>query len=280
MNEPESLQQAGRTCVLYKGRKFSFFAGCDYFRLSSHPEIIRAVTAGLKKYGLNVAASRVTTGNHALYGELERALARFFGAPAALLVSNGYASNAVVAQTLRNDFSHVVIDAKAHVSLRDASRLFSCPVLEFKTRDPAGLRRVLSKAGRNIKPILLTDAVFTGESEIAPVREYLKIIGPRGMILLDDAHGTGVIIPTHVTRSPIGQIDVAFDAIGDDPERTVDLLGRIVPMVLSIVGNRTETEMRRRGNPFVIDLRSVVAQLRNIGTHHGVVVFRLIQEAS
>jgi 8-amino-7-oxononanoate synthase len=193
MKEPESGQQVGRTCVLFHRRQFSYFAGCDYFRLSSHPQVIKAIATGLKKYGLNVAASRITTGNHALYRELEAALARFFGAPAALLASNGYASNSVVAQTLRGDFSHVIIDAKAHVSLRDASRLFECPVLEFKHRDPADLRRVLSRAGRNIKPILLTDGVFTYEGEIAPLREYLKILGPRGMILLDDAHSAGVI---------------------------------------------------------------------------------------
>jgi len=40
---------------------------------------------------------------------------------------------------------------------------------------------------------LLTDGVFTYEGEVAPLREYLKIIGPHGRILLDDAHGAGVI---------------------------------------------------------------------------------------
>ena len=171
----------------------SFFAGCDYFRLTKRPEIIRAVRGGLEKYGLNVAASRVTTGDHVLYRELENALARFFAAPAALLVSNGYASNSVVAQTLRGAFSHVVIDAKAHVSLRDASRFFDCPILEFRSRDPADFRRVLAGAGGSIKPILLTDGVFTDDGEIAPLAEYLKILGPHGVILLDDAHGAGVI---------------------------------------------------------------------------------------
>jgi 7-keto-8-aminopelargonate synthetase-like enzyme len=196
MKEPESLQQVGRTFVIFKKRKFSYFAGCDYFRLASHPEVMRAVTTGLKKYGLNVAASRVTTGNHALFRELEAALARFFGAPAALLVANGYATNSVVAQTLRDDFSHVVMDAKAHVSLRDASRLFSGRVLEFKTRDPADLRRVLAGAGRNIKPIVLTNGVFAQDGEIAPLREYLEILkelAPRGRVLLDDAHGAGIV---------------------------------------------------------------------------------------
>ncbi len=193
MKEPEPLQQVGRTCVLFRSREFSYFAGCDYFRLASHPEVMRAVTAGLEKYGLNVAASRVTTGNHALYRKVENALARFFAAPAALLVSSGYASNSVVAQTLRDDFSHVIIDAKAHVSLRDASRFFSCPILEFKSRDAGDLRRVLAGAGGKIKPILLTDGVFTYEGEVAPLPEYLEILGPQGMILLDDAHGAGVL---------------------------------------------------------------------------------------
>jgi 7-keto-8-aminopelargonate synthetase-like enzyme len=171
----------------------SYFTGCDYFRLSTHPEIIRAVTIGLEKYGLNVAASRVTTGNHALYGKLEAALARFFAAPAALLVSSGYASNSVAAQALCHAFSHVLIDANAHVSLRDAARFFDCPILEFKNCDPHDLRRALAGAGLNIKPILLTDGVFTHDVKVAPLGEYQKILGPKGVMLVDDAHGAGVI---------------------------------------------------------------------------------------
>jgi 7-keto-8-aminopelargonate synthetase-like enzyme len=161
--------------------------------MASRPEVIQAAAMGLKKYGLNVAASRITTGNHALYRELETALAKFFGAPAALLASNGYVSNSVVAQALRRDFSRVLIDAAAHVSLRDASRIFDCPILEFKNCDPADLGRVLAGSGRNLKPILLTDGVFTHDVKVAPLAEYLKILGPRGMILLDDAHGAGIL---------------------------------------------------------------------------------------
>jgi 7-keto-8-aminopelargonate synthetase-like enzyme len=193
MSEPESLPQVGRTGVHYQGRTLTYFAGCDYFRMASAPSVLKAVTTGLKKYGLNVAASRVTTGNHALYGELEKTLSRYFGAPAALVVSNGYSTNGVVAQALRGEFSHVLIDAKAHVSLRDASRLFDCPVLEFKSRDAADLRRALARCGARSRPILLTDGVYTYESDVAPLRDYLRALGPKGMILLDDAHGAGVL---------------------------------------------------------------------------------------
>src|SRR5258706_155532 len=92
------LQQMDRTHVLSQGRKLSYFGGCDYFRLASHPAVLRAVRAGLERFGLNVAASRLTTGNHRLYEQLERELAYFFHAERAVLVANGYLTNLVVTQ--------------------------------------------------------------------------------------------------------------------------------------------------------------------------------------
>src|SRR5712664_1592648 len=123
MTEPEPLQQVERTFVRFRGRKLSYFSGCDYFRLSSHPQVIAALKEGVEKYGLNVAASRLTTGNHVLYEQLEQRLAGFFGAENALLVSGGYATNLIVAQALAGSFSHAIVDEKAHPSLWDAARV-------------------------------------------------------------------------------------------------------------------------------------------------------------
>jgi 7-keto-8-aminopelargonate synthetase-like enzyme len=192
MLEPEPLQQIQRTYVRFKGRKFSYFAGCDYFRLASHPAVVRAFQEGARRHGLNVAASRLTTGNHRAYQQLEQTLTAFFEAPAALLVSNGYAANAIVAQAMQNDFSLAVIDARAHSSLRDASRFLRCPVHAFRHRDPEALARVLAKGGRNKKTILLTDGVFAHDGEIAPLGRYLEVLTPGAVILLDDAHAAGV----------------------------------------------------------------------------------------
>ena len=57
------LQQVNRTYVRQRGRTLSYFGGCDYFRLASHPSVLAAVREGLQRYGLNVAASRRTSGN-------------------------------------------------------------------------------------------------------------------------------------------------------------------------------------------------------------------------
>ena len=80
----EALQQVDATHVLWRGRKLLYFGGCDYLRLSRHPTVIRAVHVGLERFGLNVAASRKTTGNHPLYETAEKAIAEYFGCERAL----------------------------------------------------------------------------------------------------------------------------------------------------------------------------------------------------
>ncbi len=72
MHEPEPLQQLDRNFVRWRGRKLVYFSGCDYFRLARHPAVLRAAADGLKTFGLNVAASRLTTGHHKIYEMLER----------------------------------------------------------------------------------------------------------------------------------------------------------------------------------------------------------------
>ena len=140
-----------------------------------------------------MAASRCTTGNHALYLELEKQSAKFFGAEAAVLVSTGYVTNLAVAQTLAGEFSHVLLDNSTHVAQADAANLFNCPVLKFKHRDVADFKRNLKRCGRGARPVVLTDGLFSYEGAVAPLRAYLKLLPRDGLVVVDDAHGAGTI---------------------------------------------------------------------------------------
>lgn len=191
--EPEPLQQVNRTHVLFRGRKLLYFSGCDYFRLSSDPEVQAALVSGLRRCGLSVAASRLTSGNHRLYRQLETALARFFGAKDALLVSSGYMTNLVVAQALAGTFSHALLDEKCHGSLKDAAAMLEVPVVQFRHRDPSDLERAVRRCGPECRLILLTDGMFSQDGSVAPLRHYLNILPPDAVILVDDAHGAGVL---------------------------------------------------------------------------------------
>ncbi|MDB6023795.1 MAG: Aminotransferase class [Verrucomicrobiales bacterium] len=193
MPEPLPLQQIDRTYVRFGKRKLSYFAGCDYFRLASHPLVLKAVGDGLKKFGLNVAASRLTTGHHAIYDTLEQEIAAFFASETAVLISSGYMTNLVAAQALKGTFSHVLIDEKAHPSLADASTFLDCPILKLQHRSPEDLRRITQRLGKGIRPILLTDGMFSHDGGIAPLQAYQKILSRDSWMLVDDAHGAGTL---------------------------------------------------------------------------------------
>jgi 7-keto-8-aminopelargonate synthetase-like enzyme len=193
MKEPEPLQQVDRTFVRAHGRKLSYFSGCDYFRLSSHPAVLTALETGARRYGLNVAASRLTTGNHLLYGELEHQIVDFFRAQDTLLTSTGYAANLVAAQALSGGCSHALVDEKAHPSLADAARFLECPVLRFKHRDAEDAARVIHRCGPRSKIILLTDGMFSHDGSCAPLAEYKRALPRDAVMLVDDAHGAGVL---------------------------------------------------------------------------------------
>ncbi|HWW02636.1 MAG TPA: pyridoxal phosphate-dependent aminotransferase family protein [Candidatus Acidoferrum sp.] len=248
MTEPAPLQQIDRTYVRFRGRKLSYFSGCDYFRLSSRPGVIAALQAGARRFGLNVAASRLTTGNHALYGELERRLARFFGAPDALLVSSGYLTNLVVAQALAGNFSHALLDDQSHPSLADAARFLECPVLRFRHLDPDSVAASVRRCGPGASLLLLTDGMFSHNGSVAPLAAYLKALPRDGVMLVDDAHAAGVLGKRGrgslehdgVSRSRIIQtitLSKAFGAFGGAILGTAALRRRIIDRSPMLIGS-------------------------------------------
>ncbi len=193
---PEPLRLLDDTHLRLAGRRLIFFAGSDYYRLSRHPDVRAAARDVLERDGLGVAASRLTTGNHPLYAELEDWLAHFFDAPAALLVHAGYAANPITAQALAGEVTHVLLDTRAHAGLRDAAGLVGCPVREYAHRDAADLRRRLRRLPAGARPLVLTDGLFARDGSLAPLPEILDMLPARGRVLLDDAHGAGVLGPT------------------------------------------------------------------------------------
>ena len=75
------------------GRRLLSFSCNDYLNLSQHPDVIAAAIDATARYGVGAGASRLVTGNHPLYGELESRLARLKGTEAACVFGSGYLAN-------------------------------------------------------------------------------------------------------------------------------------------------------------------------------------------
>ncbi|MBL9138619.1 MAG: aminotransferase class I/II-fold pyridoxal phosphate-dependent enzyme [Verrucomicrobiales bacterium] len=193
MHEPPVLQQIDETHVLHQGRSLVYFGGSDYLRLSWHPQVRAAMARGVEALGTNSAASRSTTGNLPVYGELESQLQRFFGTSSATLVSAGYMAPLVAAQALGPEHDAVLLDERVHACLHDAASLTGLPVRTFAHRDPAGLKRELNRANGQGRVLVMTDGLFSSTGDAAPLAEYLPMLARRGTLLVDDAHGVGVL---------------------------------------------------------------------------------------
>ena len=190
---PPRLETVGRTSVRWRGREWVGFSGCDYFRLSSDPEVVEAACGAARKFGLGVAASRRTTGNHPLYEELEAALAKFFGAEGALLLSNGYATGMAVAQACLGGFSEVLVDERAHGCIADVAPLFGAEPQSFTHRSAADAALKLARVGPDARVVLLTDGMFAHDGSVAPLAEYRRALPAGAWLVVDDAHGAGVL---------------------------------------------------------------------------------------
>jgi 8-amino-7-oxononanoate synthase len=179
--------------VTVDGRDFVAFCSNDYLGLASHPRLIEAARQGAARYGVGAGASHLILGHSMAHNDLENRLAAFAGFPRALLFSTGYLANigAVTALVGREDA--VFADRLNHASLNDAVLLSRAAFKRYPHLDLAALERLLAGSTAR-RRLIVTDAVFSMDGDIAPVPE-LVVLAERydAWLLLDDAHGFGVL---------------------------------------------------------------------------------------
>ena len=179
--------------VTVDGRDYVAFCSNDYLGLASHPRLIEAARQGAARYGVGAGASHLILGHSTAHTDLEDRLAAFAGFPRALLFSTGYLANigAVTALVGREDA--VFADRLNHASLNDAVLLSRAAFKRYPHLDLAALERLLAGSTAR-RRLIVTDAVFSMDGDIAPVPE-LVVLAERydAWLLLDDAHGFGVL---------------------------------------------------------------------------------------
>jgi 8-amino-7-oxononanoate synthase len=179
--------------VSIAGQNYLSFCSNDYLGLANHPELIEAVCEGAHQYGVGAGASHLIIGHHTSHHKLEEMLANFTGFPRALLFSSGYMANAGVVTALVGRGDEIYSDKLNHASLNDAAMLSHAKWIRYPHLDLAILEQRLSVSQANCK-LVITDAVFSMDGDIAPVTELLALCEKyNAWLLLDDAHGFGVL---------------------------------------------------------------------------------------
>ena len=177
------------------GRRLISFSCNDYLGLSAHPALMAAARAAIDRYGIGAGASRLVTGNHPLYGELEARLARLKGTAAACVFGSGYLANTGIVPALVGEGDLVAIDEWSHACLFAGARLSGATVARFRHNDLGHLRQVLTeRRARHPRAMVLTDGVFSMDGDLAPLAEMGRIARDHdAWLMADDAHGIGVV---------------------------------------------------------------------------------------
>ena len=181
--------------IVQNGRKFLSFSCNDYLNLSQHPKVKAAAVAAIEAFGVGAGASRLVTGNHPLFAELEARLAKLKGTEAACVFGSGYLANTGIIPALVRKTDLVLVDELAHACIWSGAELSGADVVSFKHNDVADAGNILAERRTNYRHALIaTDGVFSMDGDLAPLHDLAALAKAHDAWLMsDDAHGVGVV---------------------------------------------------------------------------------------
>ncbi|MDD2875791.1 MAG: aminotransferase class I/II-fold pyridoxal phosphate-dependent enzyme [Acidiphilium sp.] len=175
------------------GQRLISFSCNDYLNLSTHPGVIAASMAATRQYGAGAGASRLVTGDHPLYRDLELRLAALKSTGDAVVFGSGYLANTGIIPVLAGEGDAIFIDELAHACIWAGAKLSGAAVVMFRHNDLDHLASRLT-AQRWRHALIATDGVFSMDGDLAPIPALAALAAEHGAWLMtDDAHGVGVL---------------------------------------------------------------------------------------
>ena len=178
-------------------REVLAFCSNDYLGLASHPAVAAALARGARELGAGSGASPLISGHARAHQELED---RFAGVQSphipqcrSLLFATGYLANIGAITALADEDTEIFSEQLNHASLIDGVRLSGARRSVYPHADTAALGELL-RASTARRRLIVTDAVFSMDGDLAPLPALLALAEEHDAILfVDDAHGFGVL---------------------------------------------------------------------------------------
>ncbi len=206
--ELESMKQGGfygtiRTLespqgawVHIDGKKYLNLCSNNYLGLCNDPRLCAKVKECVGAFGVGPGAVRTIAGTMSLHLELEKKLAAFKGAEAAIVLQSGFCANLAAIPTLVPSADDIIFsDSLNHASIIDACKLSKAKVVRYEHSDMIDLRAKLEEyKGAVGRKLLITDGVFSMDGDVAKLPAIVDLCEEYGVIVaVDDAHGEGVL---------------------------------------------------------------------------------------
>jgi 8-amino-7-oxononanoate synthase len=167
----------------------------NYLGLTGDERVRQGALDALNRYGTGLTGSRFLNGTIGPHLELERELADWLDAEAALVFTTGHQANVGALGTILAPGDTVVADSGDHASILDGCILSRAKLRAFRHNRIDRLEHTLEKAQADGGGILVVvDGVFSMEGDVAPLREIADLCARFGArLMVDEAHALGVL---------------------------------------------------------------------------------------
>jgi glycine C-acetyltransferase len=189
------LESASAAESRFDGKDVINLASNNYLGLTTHPKLLEAAIAAVKRYGAGSGAVRTISGTMSLHLELEERIAAFKNVEACVVFQSGFAANAGTVSVILGPDDHIVSDELNHASIIDGCRLSRAKIHVFPHKDVSAAESILASlddAGG--KKLLISDGVFSMDGDIGLLPGLVAAAEKNGAIMMvDDAHSSGVL---------------------------------------------------------------------------------------
>lgn len=174
-------------------RHFVSLVSNDYLGFTQHHLVKKAAIAGIEKYGSGAGASPAIGGHYLFHQEIEDSIAAFFKRESAIVYSTGYTANSATLQALLKKEDLAILDMAVHASVYEGC--LTTNVKSFPHNNMDALERILKMSKDKYRTrMVIIDGVYSQDGDLAPLDKILELCRKYGAyIMVDDAHGTGVI---------------------------------------------------------------------------------------
>lgn len=169
------------------------FISNDYLDMSQRKETIAAGIEAIKKYGTGACAAQVIGGYLDIHQKLEKEIAAFVGQEDAILFSSGFGANAGILRALLGENDIALIDPYIHTSAM--AGLKGTNVKRIGHNDLEYLEKVLNEVKDKYQTkLVIIDGVYSQDGDLSKLPEIVALCQKNdAMLMLDDAHGIGVM---------------------------------------------------------------------------------------
>jgi len=173
------------------------FSSNDYLGLSRNQntfEIAHKFLIDNKTIQNGATGSRLISGNHYLYEELESILYTFHKSEAALIFNSGYDANVGFFSSVLQRGDVILFDEFSHASIRDGITMSNAKSYKFKHNDLGHLEELLIKFQKTETIYVVTESVFSMDGDSPDLIKMNQLINQyKAFFVIDEAHAVGVL---------------------------------------------------------------------------------------